>query len=77
MRMDKKIKLANEENIRQRLIKAIQESGISQTEIAKKANITSASLSDYIHKGKLPSLTTFALICKAIDISADEILGII
>ena len=65
-----------QESIRHRLIEAIKLSGITQTEIAKKACITSASLSDYIHKGKLPTLETFARICDAIDVSADEILGL-
>ena len=65
-----------QESIRARLIEAIKLSGQTQTEIAKKACITSASLSDYIHKGKLPTLETFARLCEAIDVSADEILGL-
>lgn len=65
-----------EESIRTRLIEAIKLSGQTQTEIAKKAYITSASLSDYIHKGKLPTIETFARLCEALDVSADEILGL-
>ena len=65
-----------QESIRARLIEAIKLSGKTQTEIAKKACITSASLSDYIHKGKLPTLETFARLCDALDVSADEILGL-
>lgn len=64
------------DSIKHRLIEAIKFSGMSQTEIAKKAHITSATLSDYIHRNKMPSLETFALICDAIDVSADEILGL-
>ncbi|MCL2751183.1 MAG: helix-turn-helix domain-containing protein [Firmicutes bacterium] len=63
-----------EEQIRANLVAAIKQSGLSQTAIAKKAFITDASLSDYIHKNKLPSLCTFARICKIIDVSPDEIL---
>lgn len=63
-----------QESIRKRLIDAIKTSGISQREIAKKAKISDATLSDYIHKKKLPSLETFALLCDALDVSADEIL---
>ena len=63
-------------NIRQRLVEAIKYSGMSQTEIAKKAHVTSNAVSGYIHKNKLPTLETFALICEAIDVSADEILGL-
>lgn len=65
-----------EEQIRSNLIAAIKQSGLSQTVIAKKACISNASLSDYIHKDKLPSLCTFVRICKAIDVSSDDILGI-
>ena len=65
-----------QESIRVRLIEAIKLSGIPQVEIAKKACITSASLSDYIHKGKLPTIETFARLCDALDVSADEILGL-
>ena len=64
------------ESIKIRLIEAIKLSGLKQTEIAKRAYITSSTLSDYIHKGKLPTLETFARICDALDVSADEILGL-
>ena len=65
-----------EESIRLRLVEAIKTSGHTQAEIAKKVFITSATISDYIHQGKSPSLVTFARICDFLDISADEILGI-
>ena len=64
------------DSIRQRLVDAIKYSGLTQTEIAKRAHITSNAVSGYIHKNKMPSLETFALICEAIDVSADEILGL-
>ena len=64
------------DSIRLRLVEEIKLSGLSQTQIAQMVNISDASLSDYIHKGKLPSLETFALICNAIGTSADEILGL-
>lgn len=65
-----------QESIRKRLVEAIKTSGMTQTEIAKKANISNSTLSDYIHKKKLPSIETFALLCEVLDISADEILGL-
>ena len=64
------------DGIKQRLIDAINFSGMTKTEIAKKVGITSATISDYIHKNTMPSLETFALICDVIDVSADEILGL-
>lgn len=68
--------LTLEESIRKRLIEAIKLSGKSQKEIAQMTKITNATLSDYIHKGKFPSIVTFALLCNAIDASSDEILGL-
>lgn len=65
-----------QESIKSRLIEAIKLSGLTQTEIAKRACITSSTLSDYIHKGKLPTLETFARLCDILDISSDEILGL-
>ena len=64
------------DSIHRRLIDAINFSGMTKTEIARKVGITSATISSYIHKNKMPSVETFALICEAIDVSADEILGL-
>lgn len=65
-----------EDQIRDRLIKAIKQSGLKQKEIAKQALISNATLSDYIHKNKFPTLTTFAKLCEVLDVSADYILGL-
>ena len=65
-----------QESIRKRLIEAIKFSGMTQREIARKIKISDATLSDYIHKKKMPSLETFALLCNALDVSADDILGL-
>jgi transcriptional regulator with XRE-family HTH domain len=65
-----------EEQIRKRLVEAIKCSGMTNTEIAKRANISGSMLTDYKNKNKFPSLTTFALLCEILDISSDEILGL-
>ena len=74
--MENKEKLFSRANINARLIDAIKYCGMSQKELASKAHITSSTLSDYIHKGKLPSLDTFYMLCIAMDMSSDEILGL-
>jgi transcriptional regulator with XRE-family HTH domain len=68
--------ITTDEQIRLRLCQAIEASGMTMTAIAKMVGITVATISDYKNKGKLPSLVTFRAICKAIDISSDEILGL-
>ena len=62
------------EQIRERLVKAIKESGLSQTEIAKKINIRQASLAAYLSGRALPALDTFANLCKVLNVSPSYIL---
>jgi len=65
------------ESIKIRLINEIENSNIKKSEIAKQIHVTPAVISDYIHKDKLPSLETFALLCEVLGVSSDEILGLI
>lgn len=74
MKYSKNSSVAN--GIRERLTEAIRTSGKKQIEIAERACIADTTLSDYIHKSTLPSIETFALLCKALDVSADYILGL-
>lgn len=74
--MNEKNNLSPSELIKQRLAEAIKLSPLTQTEIANRAHISSATLSDYIHKNKFPSLETFAKLCEILNVSADEILGL-
>lgn len=62
--------------IKQRLIDEIKNSGKPLKEIAAEVGITATMLTQYKTTEKLPSLETFAKICKAIDVSADYILGL-
>lgn len=68
--------LSKEQQIRKRFIDAIKYSGMTNTAIAKKANISVSMLTDYKNKNKFPSLITFAIICEIIDADANEILGL-
>ena len=62
--------------IQTRLREAIKTSHISQYEIAKKLGITQSTVSKYMRMDKFPSLETFANLCKILDVSADDILGL-
>ena len=64
-----------ESQIRIRLSEAIRQSGLTNTAIAKRANIHVSMITDY-KKNKLPSLANFYVLCKVLDVSADEILGL-
>lgn len=62
--------------IQKRLREAIHYGNISQKDLAKKLGINPSTVSKYMRLDKYPSLDTFANICKILDVSADEILGL-
>ena len=51
-------------------------SGKTKTEIAKAVGISKPTLSQYLSGRAQPSLPTFALLCRVLDASADEILNL-
>lgn len=64
------------EVIRKKLKQEIETCGKSKTQIASELGISKPTLSQYLSGRAMPSLTTFANLCKVIDCSADEILGL-
>lgn len=64
------------EDIQKRLREAIEYGDITQKELAQKVGINPSTISKYMRLDKFPSLDTFANICEALDLSADEILGL-
>lgn len=62
--------------IRTRLTESIKESGLTQKEIAQRLNITQQSVSCYATGKKMPSLDTFANLCRVLDADPAYILCI-
>ena len=62
------------EQIRINLQKAIRQSGMTQTELAKKLNIYKSAVGQYLSGRAMPALDTFANICKILDLDPAEIL---
>ena len=62
--------------IKERLIEEIKLSNLSTKEISKKIGVSRQMITQYKTTKKMPSLETFALLCKAIDASANYILGL-
>lgn len=62
------------EEIQKRLSEALTESGLTQKEIASKIKITQSSIAHYKKGDKMPALDTFANLCIALDLDANEIL---
>ncbi len=63
-------------DIQERLRKAIKESGIEQKELAKTVGVSPQTISKYMRRNIFPALDTFAKLCRALDVSADSILGV-
>ena len=67
---------ATEQTIRENLRKQILLCPKSKSQIAGELGISNPTLSQYLSGRILPSLVTFAKLCKVIDCSADDILGL-
>lgn len=63
-------------DIQKRLREAIETSSLSKKELAERLNINPSTISRYLHDDKFPSIETFANLCEALDVSADDILGL-
>lgn len=64
------------EIIRKRLIEEIQASKLTTVQIGEKLGIDPSNITQYKNTNKLPSLETFAKLCKIIGADANYILGI-
>ena len=62
--------------IQTKIAEAIRQSGLSQTEIAKRIGVTQSQISCYLHGRKLPALDTFANLCVALDADPAWLLGV-
>lgn len=65
------------EFIKKRLTEEIKQSGLSTKEIAQRVGVSPEMITQYTTTKKLPRLDTFARLCRALHLSADEILGIV
>jgi len=60
--------------IQNRIAEAINQSGISQTALAKQLNVSQSAIAHYLKGDILPSLDTLANMCKILDLDANYIL---
>ena len=63
-------------DIQKRLREEIKRSPLSQKEIAEQLGINPSTVSKYTRIDVYPALDTFANLCKILDVSSDEILGL-
>lgn len=62
------------EHIRVKISEAIKQSGMTNSEIARRIGIRHQQISCYVNGQKMPALDTFAKLCAVLDIDANEIL---
>ena len=60
-----------------RLNETLKNLGMSQSELARKINMSVSIVNNYCRGRREPSLDVLMLICKALDESADYLLGIV
>jgi transcriptional regulator with XRE-family HTH domain len=69
-------KMITIEQIQERMAEAIKQSGLTQTELAKRLGVRHQQISCYLKGQKMPALDTFAKLCAVVDADANEILCI-
>ena len=62
------------DQVRERIIEAIQQSGLTQSELARRIGVKHQQISCYVKGQKLPSLDTFAKLCASLEVDPAYIL---
>lgn len=62
--------------IGERIAHALEMRGMTQKELADKTRLTEVSISRYINNQRIPKATHIKTICKALNVSADWLLGV-
>lgn len=62
--------------IQTKIAEAIKQSGLTQTELARRLNIKPTQICSYIKGRKMPALDTFANLCAVLDVDTNDILCI-
>ena len=64
------------ENFKKRLKEEIKLSGMTTQELVDKIGVSNSMITQYYTTDKLPGLETFEKLCRALDVSADYLLGL-
>lgn len=64
------------EQIRAKIVDTIKQSGLTQTELARRLGIGQQTISEYLRGKSMPALDTFANLCAVLDVDANDILCI-
>ena len=59
----------------ERIFNLLKEKGITQKELSDMTGISTSAISDWKHKGAVPSAINVQKICEALNVGPDELLG--
>lgn len=65
-----------EDIFKHRLHEEIKQSGLTTQQLSEKVGVSPEMITQYYTTKKLPKLDTFMRLCKALDVSADYLLGL-
>ncbi len=68
--------MVTNEQIRIKLISAIRNSGLTQSEIAKRTGVIQSSIAQYLSGRAMPAVDTLANLCEVLDLDANDVLCI-
>ena len=64
------------EQIRAKIVGAIRQSGLTQSELARRLGIVQQTISEYLRGRSMPALDTLANLCEVLDLDANAVLCI-
>ena len=64
------------ESLKERLREELRRSGLTTVEIARRVGVSPEMITQYTTTKKLPRLDTFMRLCRELELSADELLGL-
>ncbi len=62
-------------SINEKIFELLESSGISQKELSDRTGISTSAISDWKHKGAVPSAANVQKICKALKVNPETVLG--
>lgn len=66
----------NNTHITDRIFELINSKGISQRQLSELTGISTSAISDWKHKGTIPSAANVQKICKALGVEPEQIIGV-
>lgn len=67
--------MKNENSPSERIFEILEQKDISQSELSKRTGIPTSTISDWKRKGNIPTADKITLVCEALQVQPEDILG--